>query len=462
MKRTMAILLAMGMVILMGGAAPMTDGEIALKTLDDRVAQMMAEPAFNSQAPARQSWPRAYENFYSGYDRLKSKVKLPDEQEVYELRKEFIYPMYHVALWNRNEAAQNMATLDRMSRSDLSIKEFLSLQWDIPYYGVLLDYVTPPEGAADPFYGEGIMWVDETKLKWGGAEHFAVGEYAGRHSLTVTEGMENQLLAMGFRPESATAFSVNISGMGMFICFVDGENYAFYHCNDLNLDLVSSVAGMDLRDILTPGFLYSREEIGMLGKQFASKTENQPDLNPSTGKPVIYLYPERPTDVSVTLGYPAENYTYTYPAYDGGWEVTAYPDGRLVNKADGSEHFYLFWEGDKRVDWDFSEGFVVKGSEAEAFLRKWLPHMGLTPREYNDFITYWVPELARNPYNLITFSTEQYEALAPLTVTPAPDSVLRVHMVFKAIERPVDIPAQVPPSFERSGFAVVEWGGTRA
>ena len=57
--------------------------------------------------------------------------------------------------------------------------------------------------------------------------------------------------------------------------------------------------------------------------------------NPDTGKPVIYLYPEKPTDCTVRVDYPA--FTYTYPAYNDGWQVTAYPDGRLVNKADGSE-----------------------------------------------------------------------------------------------------------------------------
>ena len=182
--------------------------------------------------------------------------------------------------------------------------------------------------------------------------------------------------------------------------------------------------------------------------------------NPMTGKPVIYLYPTQPTDCKVTVDYP--QFSYTYPTYNKGWDVTAYPDGRLINKADNSEHFYLFWEGNERIDWIFDRGFVVKGSDTEAFLLEKLPLMGLTPREYNDFITYWVPLMKHEPYNLITFADEQYEALAPLTVTPTPDSVLRVHMVFKGIDAPIAIPAQELPTFERKGFTVVEWGGTNA
>ena len=186
----------------------------------------------------------------------------------------------------------------------------------------------------------------------------------------------------------------------------------------------------------------------------------QGHLNPPTGKPVIYLYPTEPTDCTVTVDY--EPFTYTYPAYDDGWQVTAYPDGRLVNKADGTEHYYLFWEGGARPDWSFDSGFVVAGADTEAFLREKLAYLGLTPREYNDFITYWVPRMQQNRYNLITFAADEYEALAPLTVTPAPDTVLRVHMVFLPLEQPVEIPEQQLTPTERKGFTVVEWGGTDA
>ena len=142
--------------------------------------------------------------------------------------------------------------------------------------------------------------------------------------------------------------------------------------------------------------------------------------------------------------------------------MTAYPDGRLVNKADGSEHYYLFWEGSGQFDWDFSSGFCVPGPETEGFLRKVLPQTGLLPREYNDFITYWVPRMQHNRYNLIHFAGEPYERLAPLTVTPSPDAILRVHMVYRPLASPVELPPQTFEPFERNGFTVVEWGGTTA
>lgn len=194
---------------------------------------------------------------------------------------------------------------------------------------------------------------------------------------------------------------------------------------------------------------------------YLRKLTTQPNMV-RTAKPVIYLYPEQTQDVAVTLDFDG-SFTYTYPRYDNGWRVTAQPDGMLTNRADGTQHYYLFWEGTPNTTaWDLSSGFVVKGSDVEAFWLEKLPYLGLAPREYNDFITYWVPEMCENAYNLITFSTVQYERLAQLTVTPAPDTIIRVHMVWKALDAPVELPEQrLQPAPVRNGFTVVEWGGTR-
>lgn len=181
-------------------------------------------------------------------------------------------------------------------------------------------------------------------------------------------------------------------------------------------------------------------------------------------KPVIYLYPETEETVTVRLDYPGEIYV-SYPKYDPvlkGWNVKAFPGGKIVNLADGNEYSYLFWEGrEASVAWDLSEGFIVEGEKADIFLRDILARMGLTPREYNEFIVYWYPRLKENKYNLVHFAKGEYEKLAPLTVEPRPDSILRVFMVYKPLMEKIDIqPQQITP-FVRSGFAVVEWGGTR-
>ena len=177
-------------------------------------------------------------------------------------------------------------------------------------------------------------------------------------------------------------------------------------------------------------------------------------------KPVIYLYPEETMDISAELEYEGD-LTVTYPAYNNGWKVTAKPDGTLTNHADGREYSYLFWEGKGYGEMDFSEGFVVKGEDTVSFLQDKLSEMGMTPREYNEFIVYWLPQMEQNPYNLIAFQQEAYTEAAKLTVTPAPDSLLRVFMTWKPLAEPVDIPVQELPAFNRHGFTVVEWGGTQ-
>ncbi|PIE85885.1 MAG: hypothetical protein CSA05_03380 [Bacteroidia bacterium] len=175
-------------------------------------------------------------------------------------------------------------------------------------------------------------------------------------------------------------------------------------------------------------------------------------------KPVIYLYPEVASDVSVVLDY-AGQLTCTYPVYQDGWQVTARPDGSLVNKADGKAYSYLFWEGTGDVAFDMSRGFVVAGTDTAAFLEDKLSLLGLNAAERNDFITYWLPRMQQNNYNLIAFQGDNYTDYAKLTVTPQPDSILRVFMAFQALDAPIDIEEQLLTPTQRNGFTLVEWGG---
>lgn len=177
-----------------------------------------------------------------------------------------------------------------------------------------------------------------------------------------------------------------------------------------------------------------------------------------TKKPVIYLYPGEALEVSVKLDF--GGVTCTYPEYkEGGWNVTAYPDGTLIDSK-GNEYSYLYWEGQSNAEFDFSEGFCVKGSDTAEFLRWALSEQGLTPREYNEFIVYWLPQMQDNAYNIISFQREIYEQSAPLSITPAPDSIKRVFMAYYPSDSEKEISPQTLTGFDRSGFTVVEWGGT--
>lgn len=192
--------------------------------------------------------------------------------------------------------------------------------------------------------------------------------------------------------------------------------------------------------------------------------ENIEKPNPETAKPVIYLYPEQETKVNVQLTFNG-TLTSTYPTLPPeGWTVTAQPDGTLTDE-EGRSYRYLFWEGVADVDWKQDSGFLVKAEDAREFLEESLTQLGLNELEQNDFITYWLPKLEKNGESFVTFAAEQYTDNAVLTVTPQPDSVLRVQMLISKVDDSnraafQKLPEQELPRFEREGFVLVEWGGT--
>lgn len=175
-------------------------------------------------------------------------------------------------------------------------------------------------------------------------------------------------------------------------------------------------------------------------------------------KPVIYLYPEEKTDVFVQLALEGK-LTCTYPAYGDGWKVTAAPDGTLTDE-NGQTYNYLYWEGETNARWDLTQGFCVKGEDTAVFLEKALEKLGLNRREANEFIVFWLPMMEQNPYNIISFQTDVYTDAAKLNVQPTPDTLIRVFMAWQAAEEYVQIPQQELTAPERTGFTVVEWGGT--
>lgn len=179
-------------------------------------------------------------------------------------------------------------------------------------------------------------------------------------------------------------------------------------------------------------------------------------------KPVIYLYPEEKTDVSVDVDFiNGGKVTVSYPEYNNGWNVTALPDGTVYDK-NGNEYYCLYWEGEGSAELDMDKGFCVEGEKTAEFLREKLLYIGLTEREANEFIIYWLPILCKNEYNIISLHTEQYKSAVPLRVSPEPDSEIRVFMTFRASDSFVEIQPQSLPSYERNGFTLVEWGGGEA
>ncbi len=177
------------------------------------------------------------------------------------------------------------------------------------------------------------------------------------------------------------------------------------------------------------------------------------------GKPVIYLYPKATTDVSVKIA-PTGGLLYSDPGYGNGWMVRAEPDGTLTNLADGLKYPYLFWEGRGGVYSAPTRGFLVARNDVHGFLKDKLAALGLNGKETADFVEFWEPRMQSAPwYHVSFYGNREMNRLAPLTVTPRPDTVIRVLMDFQPLQKPEPIQGYAITTPARQGFTVVEWGG---
>jgi hypothetical protein len=177
------------------------------------------------------------------------------------------------------------------------------------------------------------------------------------------------------------------------------------------------------------------------------------------GKPVIYLYPQKTTNVSVTVE-PKGGLTKSEPTYNGGWNVTASPDGKLIEVKSGKTYPYLFWEGRGGLYETPKKGFVISKGEVHEFLNTKLALLGLNKKEIADFEEFWEPHMQSAPYYFVAFlGTESMNQLAPLSITPKPDTVIRVLMDFTPLQKPVEVESYDISTPARKGFTVLEWGG---
>ena len=179
-------------------------------------------------------------------------------------------------------------------------------------------------------------------------------------------------------------------------------------------------------------------------------------------KPVVYLYSNETIDFKVQLE-PIGELLFTYPYYENKWQGIVQNQKLIVND---KEYEYLFWESEQSglassVDWQDAD--VVSSKDMIPYLENQLSGIGLNSRERNDFITYWAPRMLRYSNVEVVFLINEscVEAIGNLNVSPTPDNMLRVFMVFRsskpaAKSDKVSIPVN---TFNRDGFSVVEWGG---
>jgi hypothetical protein len=180
-------------------------------------------------------------------------------------------------------------------------------------------------------------------------------------------------------------------------------------------------------------------------------------------KPVIYLYPENPLLVNVKVK-PKGEFTFTYPRYENGWEMTASPSGEL--KIGENKYNYLFWESAQNnleELFDITTGFIVEKENTVSFLEERLTEFGLNDKEKADFITFWGPQIMKNENSFIHFVTnEACNQFAELEIVPKPDHVYRLYILITPIseENTHIYKDQKLSKIDRTGFTVIEWGGS--
>lgn len=175
------------------------------------------------------------------------------------------------------------------------------------------------------------------------------------------------------------------------------------------------------------------------------------------GKPVIYLYPKTKSNISVKVN-PDGGMSESYPKYNNGWAVVADPSGEIT--LNGATYPYLFWEGNSYDVNVPAEGTVVKRENIPAYLDSKLALLGLNIKEAADFKEFWLPRMQSKPYYFVNFiPKEEEDRIAPISVTPTPDSIIRVLMYFRGTDSWYPTIDQTLKPAARNGFSVIEWGG---
>ncbi|KAG2079205.1 hypothetical protein BDR04DRAFT_1086348 [Suillus decipiens] len=235
-----------------------------------------------------------------------------------------------------------------------------------------------------------------------------------------------------------------------------------------------------------------------------------PLSSPRGKKPVIYIYSPSDIDVSVKLSLiPEWTLSAIYPIVtteDHGqrleWNVRTHQDGSLTEHNSGLDVSYLFWEAETNLqafprspaskpqpvdtfnpissNLDDMNSIVIPVDKATAYLDESLKVLGLHTEARTSFISYWLPYILKHEYIALRFVPQSaYERAASLSISPQPDVVTRVFMLFRGVSKVhltnwanAQIQAEkdvacwvdvVGVDVARAGdaalFRVLEWGG---
>lgn len=258
----------------------------------------------------------------------------------------------------------------------------------------------------------------------------------------------------------------NIGEMTLIDCFKEDDKIIIYgdeKSSSVGGFLIVIPTNMPIETEIEYRECYSSSEISNLQEYGTPYEPAKHGIDPGVidYKPIIYLYPTVKTELTVKLGY-SDKVTCSYPKYMTGWNVLAKPNGDLIDLDTNKNLYALYYESQNVYNFKVEkDGFVVKGTDVTEFLEEKLKILGLTEREAEEFIVYWLPKLQENEYNYIRFATmEEINENMPLEFSVEPDNLIRVLMTYKGLDRPIDVEEQQLQTPKRTGFVAVEWGGT--
>ncbi|KAF9524870.1 hypothetical protein CPB83DRAFT_860628 [Crepidotus variabilis] len=238
------------------------------------------------------------------------------------------------------------------------------------------------------------------------------------------------------------------------------------------------------------------------------------------GKPVVYLFSPKTVEASVHLSLvPQWELSAIYPVVpikaatqqcnqQVSWHVKVHSNGQLTELSTGLDVSYLFWEAHtipKLLDSpppsptlqagldNTTENFIPNNAvladensvmlpvdTITPYIDATLKVLGLHTEARTSFITYWLPSFLKHKHVALRFLPQAaYEKAAPLDVSPTPDLVTRVFMLFKGVKdedlvvwssaqaKAEDdvlfwaetVGVDISRTLDKHLFRVVEWGG---
>ncbi|TCD66900.1 hypothetical protein EIP91_000739 [Steccherinum ochraceum] len=223
-------------------------------------------------------------------------------------------------------------------------------------------------------------------------------------------------------------------------------------------------------------------------------------LGQTLDKPMIYIWTAKSQRVTVNLTLPPEwEFASLFPIapvttsdsrQTTAWRMFTRGGGKLLDEETGLELMSLSCEMRSKVSTSAcgfrlgdEDSVLLRVTESVGYLNSSLKALGLHVEARASFLRYFLPSFIGNEYIAIRFLSETlYSQVMNLDITPVPDVLVRIFMIFKGISsdeigawpraqarvrdpairwrRVVGLP-ELDQLQDRNSFRILEWGAAR-